>query len=69
MALPEDAEFSEIADTWTQQPGFPVVHVTRDYERGTVTLTQEHFNSSTPRERYLTRVTTIMTRSKSTRKL
>ncbi|XP_076764198.1 suppressor of ER stress-induced death [Xylocopa sonorina] len=33
----------EIMDTWTLQTGFPVVTVTRNYNNGAVTLTQERF--------------------------
>lgn len=33
----------EIMDTWTLQTGFPVVTVTRNYDNGAVTLTQERF--------------------------
>lgn len=33
----------KIMDTWTLQTGFPVVTVTRNYDNGEVTLTQERF--------------------------
>ena len=35
-----------IMDTWTVQTGFPVVTVTRDYEKSTVTVTQVRVTSS-----------------------
>ncbi len=38
---------SEIAASWTEQPGFPVVKVTRDAD-GKVTLTQERFTVNYP---------------------
>src|SRR5439155_9621693 len=44
---------AEIAAAWTQQPGFPVVRVTRD-PSGKVSLTQErftvHFDNAPPLE-------------------
>lgn len=33
----------EIMDTWTLQTGYPVVTVTRDYEKGSATLQQERY--------------------------
>ena len=38
---------SEIAANWTEQPGFPIVHVTRS-EEGKVTLKQERFTINYP---------------------
>lgn len=34
---------NQIMDTWTLQTGFPVVTVTRNYNNGQITLTQERF--------------------------
>uniref|UniRef100_A0A1B6D6B8 Aminopeptidase n=1 Tax=Clastoptera arizonana TaxID=38151 RepID=A0A1B6D6B8_9HEMI len=42
-ALPKDMSVKEIMDTWTVQTGYPVVTVTRDYNKKTVTLTQNRY--------------------------
>ncbi|CAL7935732.1 unnamed protein product [Xylocopa violacea] len=41
--LDSGVTIKEIMDTWTLQTGFPVVTVTRNYNNGAVTLTQERF--------------------------
>lgn len=35
-------DVKEVMDTWTRQPGYPVVDVVRDYEARTASLTQRH---------------------------
>lgn len=35
-------DVKEVMDTWTRQPGYPVVDVVRDYETRTASLTQRH---------------------------
>ncbi|KAH8020659.1 hypothetical protein HPB51_002608 [Rhipicephalus microplus] len=35
-------DVKEVMDTWTRQPGYPVVDVVRDYEARTALLTQRH---------------------------
>ncbi|PSN54388.1 Aminopeptidase N [Blattella germanica] len=42
-ALDTNVTVKEIMDTWTLQTGFPVVTVTRDYEEGTMHISQERF--------------------------
>lgn len=39
-ALPSNVTVKMIMDTWTVQTGFPIVTVTRDYEKNTVTVSQ-----------------------------
>lgn len=39
-SLPCEMSVKEIMDTWTLQTGYPVVNVTRDYDKETATLTQ-----------------------------
>ncbi|EZA48634.1 aminopeptidase N isoform X2 [Ooceraea biroi] len=41
--LDPSVTIKQIMDTWTLQTGFPVVTVTRNYNNGSVTLTQERF--------------------------
>jgi aminopeptidase N len=38
--LPPDMSVNKIMDTWTLQTGYPIITVTRDYQRGTATITQ-----------------------------
>ena len=38
--LPENLSLKEVMDTWTRQDGYPVVTVTRDYEKGSAELSQ-----------------------------
>ncbi|XP_065352034.1 aminopeptidase N-like [Cloeon dipterum] len=40
---PREATVKEIMDSWTLQTGYPVIHVTRNYEAGTAELTQNRF--------------------------
>ncbi|XP_063230245.1 aminopeptidase N-like isoform X2 [Bacillus rossius redtenbacheri] len=42
-ALPSDMTVKTIMDTWTLQTGYPVVSVSRDYQRGTAALTQKRY--------------------------
>lgn len=35
-----DADVAVVMDSWTLQTGFPVLTVTRDYDRGTVKFSQ-----------------------------
>ncbi|XP_065336778.1 aminopeptidase N-like [Cloeon dipterum] len=46
--LPNNVEFKDIMDTWALQAGYPVVTVTRDYDKNTVNFTQKRFFSSAP---------------------
>lgn len=55
--LPRDLDVKEIMDTWTIQMGFPVINVTRDYDRGTALVSQTRFllveqTNSTDRHHY-----------------
>jgi aminopeptidase N len=45
--------FKDIASSWTEQPGVPVVTATRDYYSNIVTLNQERFFYSPPNRRTL----------------
>ncbi|KAK3929337.1 Aminopeptidase N [Frankliniella fusca] len=47
-ALPEGVSFGQIASTWTEQPGVPVVSAVRDYDKKTLTLSQQRFFYATP---------------------
>jgi len=38
--LPTNVTVKEIMDTWTLQTGFPLLTVTRDYDKNTITITQ-----------------------------
>ncbi len=38
--LPEGVTLREVMESWTVQPGYPVVTVTVDYERGSISFTQ-----------------------------
>uniref|UniRef100_A0A146LYB5 Aminopeptidase n=3 Tax=Lygus hesperus TaxID=30085 RepID=A0A146LYB5_LYGHE len=42
-ALDPEITVKEIMDTWTLKTGFPVVTVTRDYDRGSATISQKRF--------------------------
>ncbi|XP_052128357.1 aminopeptidase N-like, partial [Frankliniella occidentalis] len=44
--LPACLSVKRIMDTWTVQSGFPVVTVTRDYDKGTANVSQTRFFSS-----------------------
>ena len=37
-------------DTWVTQPGYPVINVTRDYEKKTITVSQKRFLAKKPNE-------------------
>lgn len=39
----ESISVKEVMDTWTLQTGFPVVHVTRDYDKNAISFRQERF--------------------------
>lgn len=41
--LEEEMTVKEIMDTWTLQTGYPVVNVTRNYEEGSIVMTQQRF--------------------------
>ncbi|XP_018306529.1 aminopeptidase N isoform X2 [Mycetomoellerius zeteki] len=41
--LDSSVTVKEIMDTWTLQTGFPLITVTRNYDNGSITLTQERF--------------------------
>lgn len=48
--LPGGTTFSEVASTWTEQPGVPVLQATRDYSKpGTVSFTQQRFLYAPPK--------------------
>ncbi|XP_070568250.1 aminopeptidase N-like [Ptychodera flava] len=38
-----DIDVPNVMDTWLLQMGYPLVTITRDYEKGTATVTQKHF--------------------------
>ncbi|XP_066591273.1 aminopeptidase N-like [Prorops nasuta] len=40
---PEDIRIKDIMNSWTNQPGYPLVTVTRNYTAGTTEITQEKF--------------------------
>ncbi|KAG8235179.1 hypothetical protein J437_LFUL015485 [Ladona fulva] len=42
-SLPANMTVREVMDTWTLQTGYPVVTVTRDYESGSTSFSQERF--------------------------
>ncbi|XP_039490659.1 aminopeptidase Ey-like [Drosophila santomea] len=46
-SLPKDYDIKTIMDSWTLQAGYPVVNVTRDYEGGSATLSQERYIRNT----------------------
>ncbi|XP_052131192.1 aminopeptidase N-like [Frankliniella occidentalis] len=41
--LPEGVTFAQVAKTWTEQAGVPVVTATRDYDKAQLTVSQEKF--------------------------
>ncbi|KAJ1527504.1 hypothetical protein ONE63_007476 [Megalurothrips usitatus] len=41
--IPNGVSFGELASTWTEQPGVPVLSAVRDYKEGSVTFTQKRF--------------------------
>ncbi|KRT78825.1 Peptidase, partial [Oryctes borbonicus] len=41
--LPNNLSVKTVMDTWTLQTGYPVIHVERNYDDGTATVTQERF--------------------------
>ncbi|KAK3929338.1 Aminopeptidase N [Frankliniella fusca] len=41
--IPDGVSFGDVASTWTEQPGFPVLNAVRDYSAGTVSFTQKRF--------------------------
>ena len=47
---PPPVKLVDFAESWTSQPGFPVLTVTRDYEAGSILISQERFEAapSTP---------------------
>lgn len=40
QTLPDDMDLSQVMRTWTREPGYPVIQVTRDYANRSATLTQ-----------------------------
>ncbi|KAE8738138.1 hypothetical protein FOCC_FOCC016380 [Frankliniella occidentalis] len=46
--LPDGVTFGDIASTWTEQPGVPVVSAVRDYDKKTITLSQKRFFYAPP---------------------
>ncbi|KAF6203836.1 hypothetical protein GE061_002171 [Apolygus lucorum] len=49
-ALDPEITVKQIMDTWTLKTGFPVVTVTRDYDRGSATISQKRFQYMYPTE-------------------
>lgn len=47
-ALPRNTTVKQIMDTWTTQAGYPILTVVRDYEQGTVGVTQKRYLSLKP---------------------
>ncbi|XP_017045852.1 aminopeptidase N [Drosophila ficusphila] len=43
MSLRQDVLVSQLMDSWTMQPGYPLIQVVRNYEEQLVTVTQERF--------------------------
>ncbi|XP_017119434.2 thyrotropin-releasing hormone-degrading ectoenzyme isoform X1 [Drosophila elegans] len=43
MSLRQDIQVSQLMESWTLQPGYPLVKVVRDYATQRVTVTQERF--------------------------
>nr|XP_017002341.2 thyrotropin-releasing hormone-degrading ectoenzyme isoform X2 [Drosophila takahashii] len=43
MSLRQDVQVSQLMDSWTLQPGYPLIRVVRDYAANQVTVTQERF--------------------------
>ncbi|XP_049945939.1 aminopeptidase N-like isoform X1 [Schistocerca serialis cubense] len=44
-ALPQNATVKQVMDSWTLQPGFPVVTAIRNYVNGSVTINQTRFTT------------------------
>lgn len=42
--LPEDFDLSVVMRSWTREPGYPMIQVTRDYANRSATITQVDFN-------------------------
>lgn len=50
--VPHNAyKLKEVMDTWLKQRHYPVVRVTRNYNTGEITLTQEHFRPINKKQR------------------
>lgn len=45
-SFPNDLALIDVMSSWINQPGYPVVTVTRDYKRNTATLKQTRFFSA-----------------------
>lgn len=43
MSLPPDVPIQQLMSSWTMQPGYPVLRVTRNYDSGRVTVSQQRF--------------------------
>ncbi|XP_043661165.1 aminopeptidase N isoform X1 [Drosophila teissieri] len=43
MSLRQDIKVSQLMDSWTMQPGYPLIRVMRNYATNQVTVTQERF--------------------------
>nr|XP_016942515.2 thyrotropin-releasing hormone-degrading ectoenzyme isoform X2 [Drosophila suzukii] len=59
MSLRQDVQVSQLMDSWTLQPGYPLIQVARDYDTNRVTVTQQRFlrnpsggNGRRPMNRY-----------------
>nr|CAD7397995.1 unnamed protein product [Timema poppensis] len=50
ILLPPNVTLKEVMSGWTMQPGYPVLTVTRDYGKGSVTLNQSRFTLEDPTE-------------------
>nr|CAD7437415.1 unnamed protein product [Timema bartmani] len=50
ILLPPNVTLKEVMSGWTMQPGYPVLTVTRDYGKGSVTLNQSRFTLEEPTE-------------------
>ncbi|XP_015607566.1 aminopeptidase N [Cephus cinctus] len=44
--LPPEICLKKVMDTWVEQPGFPLITVTRDYSTGTADISQERYFQS-----------------------
>ncbi|XP_066252731.1 aminopeptidase N-like isoform X1 [Euwallacea similis] len=47
-ALPANDTVKQIMDTWTEQPGFPVINVAADYSKNVLTIVQKRFLLTNP---------------------
>ncbi|EDX17573.1 GD16024 [Drosophila simulans] len=43
MSLRQDIKVSQLMDSWTMQPGYPLIRVVRNYDTNEVTVSQERF--------------------------